>query len=168
MAFAALGAAEVVSIDPNHEASRALLSQAAGTIGRAQRSLLAWLLETESRGGHLSLTATGGWGPGEDRRTFDQQPIEAASLSDACVRAFACTDDPSWLAGIELSVRWFEGHNDAGVPLLDPVSGGGYDGLTRGGRNTNQGAESTLALITTTQHRRVLALARQAPLGASA
>jgi hypothetical protein len=31
------------------------------------------------------------------------------------------------------------------------VSGGGYDGLERLGRNENQGAESTLALLSTFQ-----------------
>jgi len=113
--------------------------------------LLAWLLATETRDGHLSPTAVGGWGPGEDRATFDQQPIEAASLADACARALACTGDARWSAGIDLAVSWFEGDNDAALALLDPATGGGYDGLTVSGRNTNQGAESTLALIATMQ-----------------
>jgi hypothetical protein len=114
--------------------------------------LLDWLLETETNNGHLSVTPVGGWGPGENRATFDQQPIEAASLADACARAFRCTGDRRWLAGIDLAVGWFGGDNDAGVGLLDASTGGGYDGLTVTGCNTNQGAESTLALISTTQH----------------
>jgi len=116
--------------------------------------LLDWLLKTETRDGHLSLTAVGGWGPGEDRATFDQQPIEAAALADACGRAFACTGDRQWLAGVDVAVGWFGGANDAGLALLDPSTGGGYDGLTAGGCNTNQGAESTLALISAMQHAR--------------
>jgi hypothetical protein len=114
--------------------------------------LLGWLLGVETSNGHLSFTPVGGWGPGEHRATFDQQPIEASSLADACARAFACTGHPRWLAGVELAIRWFHGDNDAGVALFDPASGGGYDGLTADGRNTNQGAESTLALIATEQH----------------
>jgi hypothetical protein len=113
--------------------------------------LLAWLLATETRDGHLSPTAVGGWGPGEERAMFDQQPIEAASLADACARALASTGDARWSAGIDLAVGWFEGDNDAALSLLDPATGGGYDGLTASGRNTNQGAESTLALISTMQ-----------------
>jgi hypothetical protein len=36
--------------------------------------------------------------------------------------------------------------------MWDPATGGGYDGLTPTGPNLNQGAESTLALISTLQH----------------
>ena len=38
--------------------------------------------------------------------------------------------------------------------MSDPDSGGGYDGLRADGPNLNQGAESTLALISTMQHSR--------------
>ncbi|MBW4722327.1 hypothetical protein [Saccharothrix obliqua] len=41
------------------------------------------------------------------------------------------------------------------MPLLDEETGGGCDGLSRDGRNRNQGAESTLALLSTLQHARV-------------
>ena len=119
--------------------------------------LLQWLLAAQTNDDHLSVVAVGGWGPGEDRAAFDQQPIEAASLADACARAFTCTGDRRWLAGVDLAVGWFAGDNDAGVALLDPSTGGGYDGLTATGCNTNQGAESTLALIATAQHARLRA-----------
>jgi hypothetical protein len=46
---------------------------------------------------------------------------------------------------------WFLGANDVGIPLVDEASGGGYDGLMPGGRNENEGAESTLALLSTRQ-----------------
>jgi hypothetical protein len=36
--------------------------------------------------------------------------------------------------------------------MWNRATGGGYDGLTPGGANLNQGAESTLALIATMQH----------------
>jgi hypothetical protein len=77
------------------------------------------------------------------------------------VRAAASTGDSRWQAGLELCVAWFLGDNDSGVPLLDAVTGGGCDGLTPGGRNTNQGAESTIAMISVLQHgQRLLAAAR--------
>ncbi|MFI5040647.1 MAG: glycosyltransferase [Acidimicrobiales bacterium] len=114
-------------------------------------ALLDWLLGVETGDGHLSPTAVGGWGAGETRTVFDQQPIEAAALADACARALAVTGDPRWGTGIDLAVGWFLGDNDAGVPLLDVTTGGGCDGLTAAGCNTNQGAESTLALISTMQ-----------------
>ena len=46
---------------------------------------------------------------------------------------------------------WFLGANDAGISLVDNITGGGCDGLHRTGRNENQGAESTLAMISTFQ-----------------
>lgn len=193
MAFAALGAAEITTFEPDDVGARALLRAAASRIGHPRPdpvwpwperrltyanavlpdaliaagmalgdgpvveeglSLLGWLLDTETRDGHLSPTAVGGWGPGERRAVFDQQPIEAAAIADAAARAFTCTGHPRWLAGVDLAVAWFHGDNDAGVSLLDPATGGGYDGLTATGPNTNQGAESTLALIATVQRAR--------------
>ncbi|MFG1799885.1 hypothetical protein ACGFI4_06890 [Micromonospora carbonacea] len=46
------------------------------------------------------------------------------------------------------------GDNDVGMRMWDPSTGGGYDGLTPHGPNLNQGAESTLALISTLQQAR--------------
>jgi hypothetical protein len=73
-------------------------------------------------------------------------------MADACARAAAVTGDSSWRAGIDLACGWFLGANDVGVVMWDPRTGGGYDGLQVTGPNLNQGAESTLALITTLQH----------------
>jgi hypothetical protein len=116
--------------------------------------MLEWLLAGETRGGHLSVVPVGGWGPGERRPAFDQQPIEVTAIADACARAASVTDDPSWLAGVDMCVAWFLGDNDTGVPLIDEQSGGGCDGLTATGRNPNQGAESTLAALSVLQRGR--------------
>jgi hypothetical protein len=95
---------------------------------------------------------TAGRGPGDVRPAFDQQPIEAGALADACARAFVVTDDAEWLEPLRLCVRWFEGLNDVGVPMLDPETAGCFDGLEPAGVNQNQGAESTIALVATLQH----------------
>jgi hypothetical protein len=113
--------------------------------------MLEWLLAVETRNGHLSVVPTGGWGQGEVRPGFDQQPIEVAALADACARAATVTGDSSWLDGVGLCVAWFLGDNDAKTPLLDAQTGGGHDGLGLAGRNRNQGAESTLAMISVLQ-----------------
>jgi hypothetical protein len=81
-------------------------------------------------------------------------------LADACARARAVTGDPRWDDGVALAVAWFLGDNDAATPLWDPDSGGGCDGLEAAGRNENQGAESTLAVLSTFQ------LARRAVVAA--
>jgi hypothetical protein len=122
------------------------------------RKLLAWLLELQTRDGHLSVVPVGGWGPADlgGGPGFDQQPIEVAALADACARAFTVAGNPRWTAGLQLAVSWFLGANDAGTSLHDPESGGGCDGLHAHGRNENQGAESTVALLSTFQHARLL------------
>ena len=114
--------------------------------------LLAWLLERETLDGHLSPTPVGGSGPGDRAPAFDQQPIEIAAMADACHRAFAMTGDNTWRAGIEMAAKWFEGQNDAGAVMWDHASSGGYDGLHAHRCNLNQGAESTMALVSTLQH----------------
>jgi hypothetical protein len=113
--------------------------------------LLEWLVSVESTAGHFSFTPTGGRGPGELPPGFDQQPLEAGSMADACAAAFDATGDKLWADQTLLAAEWFLGAHDTGVPLFDPASGGCCDGLMRDGRNENQGAESTLALISAFQ-----------------
>ncbi|MCU4182813.1 hypothetical protein K6U06_00430 [Acidiferrimicrobium sp. IK] len=109
--------------------------------------LLGWLVDAQTDGGHLSPVPHCGWGPGEPRPGFDQQPIEVAALADACVRAHAVTGDGGWLQVSAGCMAWFLGDNDAATPMHDPATGGGLDGLEAGGANRNQGAESTLAWL---------------------
>ncbi|HEY5111100.1 MAG TPA: hypothetical protein VII67_02100 [Acidimicrobiales bacterium] len=116
---------------------------------------LRWLLEMESPRGHLSVTPVGGRDSHSAAKMFDQQPIEVAAMSEACVRAYELTRDGQWRIGHVLCVEWFMGRNDLGVAMYDPDTGGGYDGLTAVGPNLNQGAESTIALLTTLQHARL-------------
>ena len=132
-------------------AGRLLGDEAALTRGLR---LLDWLLETETTEGHLSPAPVGGSGPGDRRPGFDQQPIEIAALADACATAYSITADSRWAEGVRRAAAWFAGDNDAQVAMYDPDTGGGYDGLTADGRNTNQGAESTLALLSTLQQDR--------------
>lgn len=101
-----------------------------------------------------------GWSPGERRPAADQRPGEVAALADACMRAATVTGDDAWLTGVEMSVAWFLGDNDAGMPLLDERTGGCGDALTRAGRGGNQGAKSTLAMIAVLQQGHRMAAAR--------
>jgi hypothetical protein len=120
-------------------------------------TMLAWLLELETPLGHLSVTGIGGRGPGEVGPQFDQQPIEAAAMADACWRAYTATGDHSWMRGVAAAASWFTGDNDTGALMHDEDSTGAYDGLQAVGVNLNQGAESTLAFISTMQRARSFA-----------
>lgn len=115
--------------------------------------LLHWLVKQETAGNHLSVTPVGGRGPGDLKPAFDQQPIEVAAIADAAARASAITGDDYWEEVIDLSVNWFLGNNDVGLCMINADTGGGYDGLRPTSVNLNQGAESTLAMISTMQHR---------------
>ena len=118
--------------------------------------MLEWLLAGETREGHLSVVPAAGWGPGEQRPGFEQRPIEVAALADACARAAAVTGETGWLNGVSQCVAWFLGDNDANTPMLNPQTGGGHDSLGPDGRNRNQGAQSTLAMISVLQQGRLV------------
>ncbi|GGN19325.1 hypothetical protein FHR83_003963 [Actinoplanes campanulatus] len=191
MAFAALGAAELLRADPGNGPAAELLADATiaiGTLGpdphwpwpeeklayanaalaevliaagdllddppalAAGLRMLTWLLTIQVNGGHLSVLPSAGWQRGGPRLHHDQQPIEVAALADACATAAAVTGGRNWHTGVHRSIAWFLGDNDVGQAMWDPATGGGYDGLTLHGPNLNQGAESTLALISTLQH----------------
>jgi hypothetical protein len=113
--------------------------------------VLEWLVDLQTHGGHLSVVPAPGWAPGQGPPGFDQQPIEVAALASACVRAHSVTGASRWASTVLLARGWFLGFNDAHTPLADPDTGGGSDGLRADGASTNQGAESTLALLSTFQ-----------------
>jgi hypothetical protein len=106
---------------------------------------LSWLVTTETLDDHFSFTPVGGWAPGEPRPGFDQQPIEAAAMSDACERAWVISGEDRWAQSVLRCGEWLLGANDSRVPLYDPSSGATADGLTREGANRNSGAESTIS-----------------------
>jgi hypothetical protein len=118
--------------------------------------LLDWLVSTETKCGHLSVTPTSGRKYKQSSPIFDQQPIEVAAIADASWRAAAATKDAHWLKSYAKCVNWFHGDNDNAMPMIDYESHGGYDGLTTEGVNLNQGAESTLAMLATLQERTLL------------
>ena len=200
MAFAALGAAELLSVDPGQRAARELLTDYAYTVAKPNGhsawpwpekrltyanavlpeamiaagvalddsslrqqglDLLGWLVEYETAGDCLSPTPAAGRGPDDLRPAFDQQPIEVSTLADACARAAAIDTGSIWPDGVRAAAAWFMGVNDARQPMWDPHTGGGFDGLHADGVNRNQGAESTLAVLSTLQHARRFSTVRQ-------
>ena len=84
---------------------------------------------------------------GEERARFDQQPVEAFSTVAACLDAYRVTGNANWRAQAQVAFDWFLGQNDLHLSMIDPATGGCYDGLRPDGVNRNQGAESTLAYL---------------------
>jgi len=113
---------------------------------------LDWLkkVQTDGKGHHFAAIGNHGWFPRDGSKArFDQQPIEAAAMVDACIEAFNCTQDEEWSAFAYRCLNWYQGENDLGVPLCDYATGGCRDGLETQGANENQGAESTLCWLMT-------------------
>jgi hypothetical protein len=120
--------------------------------------LLQWLLDLQTREGHISVVPAAGMSPGDALPGFDQQPIEVSALAEACGRAHEATGDARWADGVHLCAAWFLGANDVGLTLYDRATGGCADGLHSTRINDNRGAESTLAALSTLQLAHQLAL----------
>lgn len=112
-------------------------------------SALMWLLKKQTTPeGHISLIGNGGWLTRTGERTqFDQQPVDAMALVDACVEAFHGTGELFWIEEAGRCLHWFLGYNDLNLPLYDFTTGGCCDGLMHNGVNANQGAESTVSWL---------------------
>lgn len=111
---------------------------------------LGWLIkiQTVAKSKSLSLIGNSAWFKKNGRKShFDQQPVEAYAIMDACLHAFEITGDETWRHEIDKAFAWFLGKNDKHDPLYDFKTGGCYDGLHRGGVNQNQGAESVLTWL---------------------
>jgi glycosyltransferase involved in cell wall biosynthesis len=109
---------------------------------------LAWLLSIQTGDHHFTPIGCNGWYRNKGKRSrFDQQPIEAKTMVDACAAAYNISHDRKWFESAVMCFNWFLGHNDLNMPLYDPKTGGCRDGLMVDGINQNQGAESTLAWL---------------------
>lgn len=115
---------------------------------------LEWLMKIQTDAkGHFVPVGNNGWYPrGEKKARFDQQPIEAFNMIEACSEAYEATDDNKWLTHAQCCLEWFLGRNDLNTPLYDHKTGGCCDGLNADGPNRNQGAESTLACFLSFLH----------------
>ena len=111
--------------------------------------ILEWLLRMQTaEDGHLSVVGNSGWyARGGEKANFDQQPIEAMSLIDACIDVYMATGDTKWFHKAQRCLGWFLGRNDRNVALYDFETGGCCDGLQPDGVNENQGAESTISWL---------------------
>ncbi|MFV2004687.1 MAG: glycosyltransferase family 4 protein [Gammaproteobacteria bacterium] len=111
---------------------------------------LSWLSETQTdkSGDHFVAIGNHGWyKKGGKKARFDQQPVEAAAMVNACLEAFNATHDEQWISRAYRCFNWYQGENDLRIPLYDHATGGCRDGLQADGVNENQGAESSLSWL---------------------
>ncbi len=101
-----------------------------------------------SENGDLQIVGQDGWYPrGGKRADFDQQCVDAQGTVEASLIALRLTGDSVWRRRALAAFDWFQGRNVHSLTLVDPVTGGCYDGLTRTGLNLNMGAESIVCYL---------------------
>jgi hypothetical protein len=110
---------------------------------------LRWLndLQISEQGHFRPIGSNGFYRRSGTRANFDQQPIEAQAMVQACLEAYRTTSDAWWYEQAERAFDWFLGWNDLGLELYSPETGACGDGLHVDRVNENQGAESTLAFL---------------------
>lgn len=84
----------------------------------------------------------GWWMRGAEPALYDQQPVEASMSTLAHLVAYEVTGDESMLELARQSFAWYLGENSCNESLIDPETGGCFDGIMIDGFNRNQGAES--------------------------
>jgi hypothetical protein len=89
-----------------------------------------------------------GWYPkGGERAFYDQQSVEASSMSEAAISAFLITGRRKYLLVAKNAFEWFFGRNLKNLQVYCPQDGGCYDGITPSGLNLNKGAESAVTFL---------------------
>lgn len=83
---------------------------------------------------------------GGKKAIYDQQPIDSAYMVCCLEKAYNATGEDFYREWAEKWYRWFFGYNINGVSLMDK-NFACYDGLTPGGVNLNQGAESNICFL---------------------
>lgn len=114
------------------------------------QTTLDFLLSVVIRDDRLDLIGNRGWyRQGNPQATFDQQPVDAASVVEGCVAATVVLGDGRYAEAATVAAEWFTGRNRGNRALLDPITWACADGLQDGSVNRNQGAESALAPLQT-------------------
>lgn len=110
---------------------------------------LEWLAKVQtSEEGYFNPVGCNGWYTrGKTKAIFDQQPIEAHAMIEACIEAHNITREQKWLDIMNRCFHWYIGQNGLNVSMYNFSTGGCHDGLCPNGANQNQGAESTLAWL---------------------
>ncbi len=127
------------------EAGGLLGDQALIGIGRES---LGFLVETQFAEGVFHPIGTEGWYTKDGERAYyDQQPIEAACMTEACATAHRVLGDEKYIDYARGAFQWFHGSNSSRLALVDRENYTCYDGLTPEGLNQNKGAESTISYL---------------------
>lgn len=109
--------------------------------------ILDWLIRSQFKNDMFVPIGNAGWMTPEGKALFDQQPLEAHGMIDACLTAQEYTKNDDYGDYALKAFHWFTGGNICSSQLYDSDSRGCRDGLHAAGANLNQGAESCLSWL---------------------
>ena len=109
---------------------------------------LKFLLEIQILNNIFVPIGNHGWyQKGKSRSLYDQQSVEAASMTEATLSAWRETNNLHYRTVARTIFNWFLGKNTQNAFVYNSATGGCYDGITEEGLNYNQGAESTICYL---------------------
>ena len=115
---------------------------------RVAEESLKFLLEVQILNNIFVPIGNYGWyKKGKPRSMYDQQSVEAASMTEAVLSAYRETGDRYYKTTSRTIFNWFLGKNTQNSSVYNSTTGSCYDGITEKGLNYNQGAEATVCYL---------------------
>ncbi len=84
---------------------------------------------------------------GKQRSMYDQQSVEAASMTEAALAAYRATNNLYYKKTAKTIFSWYLGKNTKNAIVYDPATGSCYDGITEENVNLNKGAEANVCYL---------------------
>jgi hypothetical protein len=107
-----------------------------------------FLLEVQMLNEQFVPIGNCGWfKKGEFRAVYDQQSVEAASMTEASLSAYRETGNRYYKTIARTIFNWFLGKNTLNVLVYNSSTGSCCDGITEKGLNCNKGAEATVSYL---------------------
>lgn len=113
-------------------------------IAKASLDFIASLTFT-SKGDFKPIGSNGWLVRGEAAAPYDEQPIEACEMLLAFYEAYMILGSPTYFNKANVCLDWFHGRNSSKQSMIDPQTGGCYDGIHASGLNLNQGSENIIS-----------------------
>ncbi len=115
---------------------------------RVAEESLKFLLEVQMLNDKFVPIGNHGWyEKGKTRSMYDQQSVEAASMTEAALSAYSRTGNRHYKIMARTIFNWYLGKNTQNAFVYNSTSGSCYDGITEKGLNLNQGAEATVCYL---------------------